>query len=277
MILKSKRKIFNVLNNIKCLRDPHLLGVVLGLDYKVLYGINISKHDLEILRLLLSECYLLLNKELLIKVLNKKPMILKFGNNLFRVECAEDLYHSSMCYEAETLSFIEHNVKCGGIFVDVGANIGGFTVRLSAKSKVYAFEPDPRNYYILCSNLRLNNLKAITCNNATYDTENKVKLYISEYHGRHSVAKPRSRYIWVKAVKLDDVLISEDSLDVLKIDVEGAELNVLRGAASTLLKTRFVVIECTILGMNKLVKEFLADYGFKYTKRLENNCLYSRI
>jgi hypothetical protein len=68
----------------------------------------------------------------------------------------------------------------------------------------------------------------------------------------------------VKAFPLDEVLGSVEYVDLIKIDVEGAEYEVLKGAKNTLLKTKCVVIELT--RNVKEVLEFLMNFGFKIKK-----------
>jgi len=79
----------------------------------------------------------------MLPLLNKETAVIKTGDVLFYVKCLEDLYHALLCYEPETLAFIDNAVASGGTFVDVGSNIGGYSVRLARKSHVFAFEPHP--------------------------------------------------------------------------------------------------------------------------------------
>ena len=284
IFLKSEKKtwkILNVLHLTRCLRYPLLLFGILGFNKEVLHKSHISEKDLKILKLLISKCYLYpYMRKLITELLNKKPTTVELDDRLFYIEDVEDLLHASMCYEAETLGFIESNVSLGGVFVDVGANIGGYTVRLARKSKVYAFEPEPRNYSLLVSNLKLNNLAASTYDYAISDTSGMLKLHTSEYHGRHSIEGARSskagrNHARVKAFTLDDILLEEDPIDVLKIDVEGAEPKVLGGALNTLAKTKFVVVEGGTSQQENFVYKFLVNLGFRYLEKRESNLLFA--
>jgi FkbM family methyltransferase len=68
-------------------------------------------------------------------------------------------------------------IKNSKVFIDVGANIGGYAIRAAKYCKVYAFEPLPRNYKILKINEKLNNVKINSYNLATGNKNGKVKLY----------------------------------------------------------------------------------------------------
>jgi FkbM family methyltransferase len=94
-----------------------------------------------------------------------------------------------MCYEPKTLAFILKRLADGGVFIDVGANIGGYTIRAAKTARVYALEPHPCNFHLLKLNVKLNqkqnNVRAFQIAAGLY--LGKAKLAISNYHGRHSL------------------------------------------------------------------------------------------
>lgn len=113
--------------------------------------------DFSILQLLIYECCLPLNKNLLERLLRREPTIIQFNDgSLFIIQDLEDFYHASMCYEPKTLKFLLKYFRNRGVFVDVGANIGGYTIRVVKQARVYAIEPHPRNFHLLKLNLKLN-------------------------------------------------------------------------------------------------------------------------
>ncbi len=123
-----------------------------------------------------------------------------------------------MCGEPKTLAFILKSLAEGGVFVDVGANIGGYAIRAAKTSRVYAFEPHPRNFYLLKLNVKLNQ----RCNNvrafhtAVSSYLGKAKFYISDYHGRHSLLRSHIEMqqtplaIEVDVTTLDSILANEE-------------------------------------------------------------------
>jgi FkbM family methyltransferase len=155
-------------------------------------------------------------------------------------------FRSYVLYRKENLTtqLFKNAVKQGNTVVDVGANIGYYTL-LAAKltgnmGHVYSFEPDPTNFRVMLNNVALNGYhnvmpfqKAVSNKIAT------VKLYLSKTDvGAHTLReqhdhfqftqKQAGDYVEVDSVVLDDILHNE-TVDVIKMDCEGSELAVLLG------------------------------------------------
>jgi FkbM family methyltransferase len=127
------------------------------------------------------------------------------------------------------------------VVVDVGAHIGIFTLYAARRGRmVIAVEPEPRNYKWLLINTRLNNVKNVRLLNiALSDFDGEAHLYISSESIAHTLVpdvttrtKDVIGSLRVPVRRLDSVLREHvDKSDELfvKVDVEGAELNVLKG------------------------------------------------
>ncbi|HEX6566761.1 MAG TPA: FkbM family methyltransferase [Chthoniobacterales bacterium] len=132
---------------------------------------------------------------------------------------------------------------------DVGANQGIYTLvlaQLASVGHVYAFEPDPTLFASLETNVRRNQVENVTLFNAAAASEpNKLTLRPGRLHrGNNRIISDVSAgagSIEVDAITLDQVIPSS-KLDVLKIDVQGFELNVLRGATQLLQQNHALVI-----------------------------------
>lgn len=128
--------------------------------------------------------------------------------------------------------------------VDIGAHIGVYTILAAEKvgknGKVIAIEPEPKNYEQLVKNIKLNNFKNVIPKNiALSNHENVEKLYLDFYTTSHSLIKKENNpYMKVRVTTLDNLLeeIGLDKVDFLKIDTEGVELKILKGAEKTLKK-----------------------------------------
>jgi len=164
-----------------------------------------------------------------------------------------------------------------GYFIDVGAHVGLYTIMVGKKwrGKVIAIEPERLNFEALTYNVRLNGLKnVITVRKACFSRSGKVKLYLSRCSGRHSlIGLPTQRYEIVEAVKLDDLLrdynVEPSEVRLLKIDVEGSEVYVLKGCRNLLKTGKPVIIFEALTQHNyKKCKEFLRRFGYK-VKRIE--------
>ena len=160
-----------------------------------------------------------------------------------------------MDYEAQLWQYLLP--RPGDVFLDVGANVGWYTLHVAQmvgpEGLVLAVEPSPDSFAVLKENIKLNHLSNVTALNfAAWDRDGELDLILAETCTGHTVkrawansAKPWSRFserrvtVRVPARRLDDVLKEQNvtQVDWVKIDVEGAEVEVLRGLRKTL--TRF--------------------------------------
>ena len=145
------------------------------------------------------------------------------------------------------LDYLKKNLKPDMVFVDIGANQGEFTLfsaKYLDKGAVLSFEPQKDMFQSLKENIGLNSFDNISCfNYGLGDKERTVDLYTSKdvkpHGGLHEglfTAYPsgsRDEYIQKISIRrLDDVLSENavERIDYIKIDVEGGELFVLKGA-----------------------------------------------
>ncbi|RIB35237.1 MAG: hypothetical protein BXU00_02835 [Candidatus Nanoclepta minutus] len=181
-------------------------------------------------------------------------------------------------FEPETTEFLLN--KKGKIFIDVGAHIGRYSILLSKNfEKIISIEADPYNYSQLIRNTRLNSLwnKVIPLNIALTNNDGILKLNLSEEgDGTHSIVVNYGKgSIEVLGLKLDTVIdllgIDPKDIDVIKIDVEGAEYFVLQGMKKAL-KDGKPVLVIEIWEDSKYKEktiELLKKYGYKMIKELD--------
>ncbi|MGZ5156913.1 MAG: FkbM family methyltransferase [Caldimonas sp.] len=156
------------------------------------------------------------------------------------------------CCELE-IEFLLHWISLRpGVVVEVGANIGTHTVPLakalaSQNRRLVAFEPQPVIFQNLCANLALNALQNVVAwPNACSDEPGVVYFSRPDYFsggnfGGVSMASEASEdKTAVPCVTLDSV-VGDSAISLLKVDVEGFELRVLRGAAQAIAKSRPVI------------------------------------
>lgn len=148
------------------------------------------------------------------------------------------------------LHILRKNIVSGMICFDIGANIGAITMAMSTATDnvwVHAFEPELKNFSRLCANVALNKLEGVVLHNlAVSKQQGIVPLTVYEgprRYGHHTLAHHTTgmqetsfKRVLVKSVTLDEYcqLMHIDRIDILKIDVEGAEPDVLAGAANLL-------------------------------------------
>jgi len=145
-------------------------------------------------------------------------------------------------YEPETYSFFKKIIKPGMIIVDIGAHIGYFTRLFSQLTGhigfVYALEADMENFSLLKKNTEhLKNVELLQL--AVSNKTGSINFYRSEKTGCHSTIEDAAQHketITVASSDLDSILnkIQAGKVDVIKMDIEGGELNALKGMQKTL-------------------------------------------
>jgi FkbM family methyltransferase len=148
--------------------------------------------------------------------------------------------------------FIQRYVRADSIVLDVGANIGIYTLWLSQfvkdEGRVIAFEPDPKNYERCAENLRRNRLDTVRLEQVALSNEcGTLQFSVGQDTENHLLPADAvsASSISVEATTLDEYCRRNGiaSIDFMKIDVEGAELMVFQGAATVLGGSRIGVIQ----------------------------------
>jgi FkbM family methyltransferase len=138
--------------------------------------------------------------------------------------------------EPSEMGFSLHALRPGDLFLDVGANVGSYTILAggAVKARVISVEPVPSTFKRLQTNIRLNDLDQIECHCCGVSSASGELLFTSLLDTMNRVALPgeATPTIRVPVITLDELL--EGRLPkVIKIDVEGHELSVLDGGART--------------------------------------------
>jgi FkbM family methyltransferase len=226
----------------------------------------------------------------LLKLFYKSIKFLGVGNSLVLIKISVPKYNYKFYCRINKADFItredgiiEHfTPKQGDIVVDIGAHMGRYTIisskRVGTNGKVVAIEAHPGNFEMLNRNIKLNQLtNVIPLNYAVYSKETKIKLYVpgeeSGYTVYNTIMSNRTgnedKFIEINANTLDYLLqlnqISEEEVNWIKIDVEGAEFEVLKGATNVLTKSKDISLLIEIHGPDNYrpVVEFLNLYNFK--------------
>lgn len=167
-------------------------------------------------------------------------------------------------YEPEETALLISQVKAGMTVVDIGANIGYYTVILSKlvgeKGRVYAFEANPEAVKELEENIRLNQLEdnITLVPLAVGDKEGKVNI-VQDSNLGHSSVSNSDKGEAVKMITLDSHFAdnSHPLIDWLKIDIEGAEFSALSGATALFRegKIKNILIEINSKALNSFGHE----------------------
>ncbi|WP_420125221.1 FkbM family methyltransferase [Longimicrobium sp.] len=145
-------------------------------------------------------------------------------------------------YEREQTRLFEQLLRPGGVVLDVGANVGYYTLLASVLvgdgGSVHAFEPEPRNAEFLRRHLRINGRRNVTVRQAAVsDRAGTARFQFGTGSGTGHLAQAGG--LEVRTLRLDDYCAEHALVPAaLKIDVEGAEMSVLMGARETLARHR---------------------------------------
>jgi FkbM family methyltransferase len=212
-----------------------------------------------------------------------------FGSTLHvdaRDYCGRFIYYFGI-WEPHLTSLIENRLNPGDFFVDVGANVGHFSLPASTivgrSGRVISIEAIPRTFDVLTRNIGLNHAENICALNvAAWHKDDRLTFLVSPATidgtstAMLSVAEQRgfSERVVVRAAPLWTFLRPEEimALRLIKIQVEGAERHVVAGLGPVLERGRRnleVVIELSIDAFEEVVA-FFRKYGF-FSYRLEND------
>lgn len=151
-------------------------------------------------------------------------------------------------YDFNNMTLLKRVLAKGGVFVDVGANVGAYTLVASEqfRATVLAYEPHPATFALLQENLRRNQRQNVIATCAAVGDEVGL-LSISDTPGSsttHVASGKEGAVIQVPVVRLDVELERREMIaDAIKIDVEGFEYPVLRGAGDALSRATLVFVE----------------------------------
>lgn len=168
-------------------------------------------------------------------------------------------------YEKQYFTFFTSILKNLKVFFDIGANIGWYSLnaaKIYPDLKVFAFEPIPKTFNYLKENIKMNGLKNVKSFNFGFSDSNKdVFFYYYQEGSGNASEKPLSKNknqikIPCKLKKLDDFSNNRNyKINVIKCDVEGAELTVFKGALKTLSNDKPIVF-------SELLRKWSRFFGY---------------
>jgi FkbM family methyltransferase len=203
----------------------------------------------------------------------KNVYVKTYGVKLYLEPCEEPPVYSIFISinEPITLRYFSRFAREGGVVVDCGANVGIYSL-ISAKyaNKVIAVEPNPLAYQALQKNVKLNGFSNVrSVNMAVWSSSGKARLYLSSHHQdstlRYDIMSEHTynSSIEVETITLDQLLTQEPEINLIKIDVEGAEVEALKGANEVLNKTKRIIVEVRKGQTDKEVLDILGKHNFK--------------
>lgn len=192
-----------------------------------------------------------------------KKMIVKIDDSVYAVR---DLTGLGIVGHHHEPHMHEHFRICrGGVFIDVGAHVGKYTVLVSKNvgpnGRVIAVEPHPENFKTLKRNIKLNNLSNVVAYNvAASNKSGNLKFFAGDNSASFSeINYYKKSIVTVQAQLLDEIVNALDlnRVDLVKIDVEGGEYEVLLGLEDTLRNfSPKVIVEVWMNNMDRVTAFF---------------------
>lgn len=174
------------------------------------------------------------------------------------------------------------------IVFDIGAHIGVYSVKKAIQyptGTIYSIEPEEGNFRKLQENIELNHCQNVApLQLALFDRSGTGELSVDEFKsGQYSLLRKSKKYQRVRLLTVDDLMkeLKLTSVDIMKIDTEGAEYPILVGGAQTLKRDRpYLIIEthpqidhdCDEK-IIELLKKF--DYSFETVKRKVGSTIFA--
>jgi FkbM family methyltransferase len=191
-----------------------------------------------------------------------------FDNEVFFSDNLSFLWQYEDIFAQEIYKF--KSSDSSPLIIDCGANIGLSLVYFKLhypKSRIVAFEPNPNVLEVCHSNIKSFNLKDIALHNhALWNEEKTILLECDKADGSFISEQSSTDTIEVKSVKLSDYI--NEPTELLKIDIEGAEYEVLKESEPKLNLVKNIFIEYhsradSVQNLHQLL-DILADQGFRY-------------
>ena len=229
---------------------------------------------------------------LLKKLLRVKRQVVEAKEGKFLIDPVSEFgneLRTTKGYEPETEAIIR-TLKPSDVFVDVGANEAYFTVMAAKRcQRVIAVEPQPRLQSVIKANLELNDCQNVTVYECVIsDQPGELELFLSSDRNTGSTSvKQTTRYpqakIKVEAKTLPQILNGVERVDLLKLDVEGAEYDIILGSPDTfksgIIKRMALEIHPKALKPEQIaeIRTFLNSCGYRITgEGLTLDCSYTK-
>lgn len=208
------------------------------------------------------------------KLSSKLPK--RFQQELKRLYCAFQIKKNTFTSEEPEYEQLDQWVKSGDWVLDIGANIGHYTLKLSKlvgnKGRVFAFEPISDTFELLASNVTKFPYRNTTLFNAAVsDSEKEVGMEmpkfdsgLDNYYMAHLTSNSTSNNVYCLTI---DCYHFPNPVAFVKIDVEDYELQALMGMKKLIMRDHPVIVA---EGISPDVADFLKGFGYSYY-RLEGS------
>ena len=228
----------------------------------------------------------------------KNPILMKAGFKMFTFE--RDFlslwYRLYRHYEPETIDFLRRTLRSESVFLDLGSNLGFFSLisqKIQPTCQVIAIEASPITYDLLTQSIAANgfsnNIKAF--NKAVCDQNTEIDFFINTTNSGDScmISTPNEKTtkVTIKGVSLDEdsdffEALGDKKIDLIKMDIQGAELSALKGMIKLLKKHRPIILlefdETSMRRFNYTPEDFLSfmkSIDYSVSEKFDLNLVFT--
>ena len=217
---------------------------------------------------------------------NKEPICLGGFNDLIKMRDGWMVYNKNDVYIGKSIKeygewsqgeidICKQILSPSDVVIEVGSNIGSHTLALAKtvnKGAVFAFEPQNVIFQNLCSNIAMNSITNCFCYQNAVSDKSKEQCFIPNLDytrqnnfGGISISNEKNDFsLPVEVVTLDDKFNNLNRLKILKMDIEGNELNALIGGYNLIKRTKpLLYLENDRLDKSKELIEFIFSFGYR--------------
>ncbi|MGL4637763.1 MAG: FkbM family methyltransferase [Beijerinckiaceae bacterium] len=209
----------------------------------------------------------------------------------YRNVCEKRILFTPQFFDPTELQALKARLTDNFVFLDIGANIGGYSIFVAAHAglgaRILAVEPQPDIYARLVYNLRLNpfsTVKAVAC--AVADKEGELTLFVDPENSGESSVKIMTGVTMAGSIKVPAkrllTMLEEEGfthVDAAKLDTEGAEdliLDTFFKEAPESLWPRLLIMERGNARWHVDLPALLASHGYRVVDETKNNVIYER-
>jgi FkbM family methyltransferase len=175
-------------------------------------------------------------------------------------------------HDIENINYIEKIISPDWVIVDVGSCDGDysewFSQKISDEGKVISIELHPENYKKIKDRLSTNS-RVLALNCAVSDIDGEIDYYQGEFRWLHNIVgedvrgKECTKIGKIKSITLNSLLEEYPNVGLVKIDVEGSELRILKGMDKLFHKVENLIVEChNLKDWDGLKKILIDDFNF---------------
>ncbi|WP_418637568.1 FkbM family methyltransferase [Winogradskyella sp.] len=220
-----------------------------------------------------------------VQVLNLRNGLSFYNTNQNTLSIFKEIFVNNVYSRGEV------KIKEGDVVFDIGANVGVFSIYASLikGTKVYAFEPHPKNFKVLLNNVNQNKITNIECFEFALGIDSEDRILIEgNIAGGHKLSNENELASSEGSLKVKSVTLSKmteklniDRIDFVKLDCEGAEGEIIKSLGQDgLKKINKMAIEFhdnhSILSHEEILKE-LQDSGFKTSTKWDGKSYFGYI